>query len=261
MSDDHHFAEELQDLLDGRVTGPARAEIEAHVAQCPHCREELAVLELARGAARGLAPLAQPTDIAARIAGALDEEDRAPTPRSTRHRFRYRVVVGLAVAAALIALLVLPSGKQDLPAAVAHDFARYRAAQFALDLQTGDPATLERFFAQRGMGFTTRVFDLAMMRYRLAGGRAHQLAGRPSALFVYVGPDAMPVICEMYRGTLAELPRASEQRVHDGVTFRIYRMKGLTLVFWREGAVVCVLSSAGESEAVVQLAYAKAVRS
>ena len=264
MSGDHHLTEELQDLLDGRVTGPARAEIEAHVAQCPHCREQLALLELARAAARGLAPIAQPADLAARIAGALDEEDRAPVLRPTRHRYRYRwpfVVAGLAVAAALIAVLVLPSAKQDLPAAVAHDFARYRTSRLALDLQTVDPTTLERFFTERGMGFATRVFDLAMMRYRLVGGRAHQLAGRPSALFVYVGPDAMPVICEMYRGTLAELPSAGEQRVHDGITFRIYRENGVTIVFWQEGAVVCVLASTGESEAVVQLAYAKAVRS
>ena len=263
MSDDHHFAEELQDLLDGRVTGPARAEIEAHVGQCPRCREELAVLERARAAARGLAPLAPPADLAGRIVGALDREDRAPAPSPTRHRARYRwpfVVAGLTAAAAVIALLVLPSGGQDLPVAVAKDLARYRASRLALDLPTGDPAALERFFSERGIGFPTRVFDLAMMRYRLAGGRAHQLAGRASAFFAYIGPDATPVICEMYRGTVAELPAGAEQRVHDGITFHIYRVSGATVVFWQEGAVICALASQGNAEDVVQLAYAKAMR-
>ena len=263
MSDDHHLAEELQDLLDGRVKGPARAEIEVHVAQCSRCRQELAVLERARAVARALAPLAPPANLTARIAGTLDGEDRAPAPGSTRRRIRYRwpfVVGGLTAAAAVVALLVLPSAGQDLSRAVAHDLARYRASRLALDLQTADPAALERFFTERGIGFPTRVFDLAMMRYRLAGGRAHQLAGRASAFFAYTGPDATPIICEMYRGTLAELPAGAEQRVHDGITFLIYRVSGATVVFWQEGAVICALASQGNAEDVVQLAYAKAVR-
>ena len=34
----------------------------------------------------------------------------------------------------------------------------------------------------------------------------------------------------------------------------------LTLVLWQEGGVVCVLATDAESEAVIQLAYAKAVK-
>jgi anti-sigma factor RsiW len=262
MSDDHHVGEELQDLLDGRLAEPARAAIEAHVAQCLRCREELEVLERARAAARGLPTLVQPADLAVRIASVLDAEDRAWAPGPTRRRpHRWPLVAaGLIAAAALVALLLLPSATADLPETVARDFAGYRDARLALELRTGDPAALERFFAARGIAFPTRVFDLAMMRYRLAGGRVHRLAGRPSALFAYTGPDAAPLICEMYRGTLAELPRAAEQRVHDGITFRVYRVSRMTLVFWQEGAAVCVLASEGNTEEVLQLAYAKAVK-
>ncbi len=263
MNDDHRFGEELQDLLDGRLADPARAEIAAHVARCPRCREELAVLERARAAARGLPPLAQPADLAVQIARALDAEDRASAPGRTRPRLPHRwpfVAAGLIAAAVLVALLLLPSATVDLPAAVARDFAGYRDARLALELRTGDPTALERFFAERGIAFPTRVFDLAMMQYRLAGGRVHRVAGRPSALFAYTGPDAAPLICEMYGGTLAELPRAAQQRVRDGITFRIYRVGGMTLVFWQEGAVVCVLASQRNTDEVVQLAYAKAVR-
>jgi len=263
MNDDHRFGEELQDLLDGRLADPARAEIAAHVARCPRCREELAVLERARAAARGLPPLAQPADLAVQIARALDAEDRASAPGRTRRRLPHRwpfVAAGLIAAAVLVALLLLPSATVDLPAAVARDFAGYRDARLALELRTGDPTALERFFAERGIAFPTRVFDLAMMQYRLAGGRVHRVAGRPSALFAYTGPDAAPLICEMYGGTLAQLPRAAQQRVRDGITFRIYRVGGMTLVFWQEGAVVCVLASQRNTDEVVQLAYAKAVR-
>src|SRR5713226_4213774 len=174
MNDDHRFGEELQDLLDGRLAEPARAEIAAHVARCPRCREELAVLERARAAARGLPPLAQPADLAVQIARALDAEDRASAPGRTRPRLPHRwpfVAAGLIAAAVLVALLLLPSATVDLPAAVARDFAGYRDARLALELRTGDPTALERFFAERGIAFPTRVFDLAMMQYRLAGGR------------------------------------------------------------------------------------------
>lgn len=263
MSDDHRSGEELQELLDDRLAGPARAELEAHVARCPRCRWQLAVLERARVAARGLPPLTQPTDLTAQIARALDAADRAgaPGPAQRRSRRPWRVVAaGLIAAAGLVALLLVPPATVDLPAAVARDFANYRDGRLALELQTGDPTTLERFFAARRIAFPTRVFDLAMMRYRLAGGRVHRLASRSSALLAYTGPDATRLICEMYRGTLAELPDAAEQRVHGGITFRIYRVSGTTLVFWQEGAVVCVLASEGNTDEVVQLAYAKAVR-
>jgi anti-sigma factor RsiW len=261
MSDDRHFGEELQDLLDGRLAASARAEIEAHVARCPQCRHELAELERGRAAARSLPALAQPAELAGRIAGVLDGEDRASASRHAPplmpRRWRF-VVAGLIAAAVLIALLLLPSARGSLPAAVARDFASHRDAPLALELRTGDPSSLERFFAEHGIPI--HVFDLTMMQYRLMGGRVHGLRGRRSALFAYAGPDAAQVICEMYRGTLAELPDGAEERIHNGITFRIYEVHGVTLVFWQEGAIVCVLASEQNTEKVVQLAYAKAVK-
>jgi hypothetical protein len=64
----------------------------------------------------------------------------------------------------------------------------------------------------------------------------------------------------MYEGWLGDLPRTDDVREHNGIIFQVYRTSGLTLVFWQEGAVVCVLASDAESEAVIQLAYAKAVK-
>jgi hypothetical protein len=64
----------------------------------------------------------------------------------------------------------------------------------------------------------------------------------------------------MYEGRFAELPPADEVRRHDGMTFQVYRAGRLTLVFWQEGDMVCVLASDAESEEVIQLAYAKAVK-
>jgi hypothetical protein len=64
----------------------------------------------------------------------------------------------------------------------------------------------------------------------------------------------------MYEGHLASLPQPDDVRDHDGIRFQVYREGKLTLVFWQEGEVVCVLASDAEAESVIQLAYAKAVK-
>jgi len=62
----------------------------------------------------------------------------------------------------------------------------------------------------------------------------------------------------MYLGTASELPAGSVERENRGIKFHVYQVKGVTMVFWQEGKVVCVLSSDMPVENVVQLAFAKA---
>jgi hypothetical protein len=64
----------------------------------------------------------------------------------------------------------------------------------------------------------------------------------------------------MYLGHVSELPPPLERRTNGGITFYLYQMKGTTLVFWQEGAMVCVLAGDADLETIVQLAFAKAVR-
>jgi hypothetical protein len=164
-------------------------------------------------------------------------------------------------AAVVLLLLVSPSGTgEPLPAAVARDFAAYRDGTLRLTLQTSDRLAIERLFVAGGLGYATRVFDLGMMQYQLVGGRVHRRRGSPSALFVYRGPDGRDLVCQMYEGRLADLPRSDDVREHDGITFHVHRVATLTLVFWQEGTVVCVLASDADAEAVIQLAFAKAVK-
>jgi hypothetical protein len=163
------------------------------------------------------------------------------------------------VTAGLVLLLSWPPSP-DLADAVASDFTAYSSGALDLDLRSSDGEAVESLFAAGGIEFRTRVFDLGMMQYQLAGGRIHRLRNRPSALFAYRGPEGRDLVCQMYEGQLGELPRPDEVRVHDGITLQVYRAGRLTLVFWQEGAVVCVLASDAEFEAVIQLAYAKAVK-
>ena len=242
---------------------PRRTEVQAHLQGCPQCRGQLEALRWVRDTALKQLPAEElPPALAARVAAALDEPDRRHRPLgpAVGPRWRKWAGAGALVAAAALAVLLLPPRRADLPDAVAADFAEYSSDRLALDLRSSDGEAVESLFAARGIGFRTRVFDLGMMQYRLVGGRVHRLGDGPSALFAYRGPEGRDLVCQMYEGRLADLPPPDEVREHDGIRFQVYRMGGLTLVFWQEGTLVCVLASDAEPEAVIQLAFGKAVK-
>ena len=256
----HPSGEEIQDLLDGRLVPTQRAEIEAHLAECALCQHTLATLAWARQAAAQLPVHEPPPELQARVALVLNREAR-PVPTAARRLRRVAWAMGLVAVAAAAAFLLVRRSSVDLPAAVARAYAAYETAAVGLDTATADAAALEAFFARHGITFPTRVFDLGMMGFRVVGGRTHMLAGRPSALFVYRGANGQALMCQMYEGTLAQLPAGGETREHNGIAFRVYRSGAVALVFWQEGRVVCVLASDAPVEEVVQLAYAKATKS
>jgi anti-sigma factor RsiW len=258
-----HYDLEIQDLLDGRLTAPVRAEVESHLEACAECRGRLEVLRWTRQAAlqAGAGP-ELPEGIAAGVARLLDAEDRKRAGAGARRRR----ALAVWAAAALLVLAVIGSwlllgrpAAADLPSQVADDYRRLRGGELLLEIETSRPEDAEALLRRR-LGFDVRVFDLAMMGYGVAGARVHQLSGRPSALFTYRGPGGELLLCQMYEGQLEQLPPGAERRVHDGIEFLIYNRGVVTLVFWQEGEVVCVLASDIAAEAVVALAFAKAVK-
>ena len=98
------------------------------------------------------------------------------------------------------------------------------------------------------------------MHYRLVGGRVDRLSDHPTALYVYAGPETRRLACQMYRGTVSDLPEPSARRTANGFTFLVYSRPGHTAVFWSEGAIVCVLVSDMPAEDTLALAFAKAMK-
>ena len=253
-----HYAEELQDLLDGRLAEPRRSEVAAHVETCARCRRELKALEWVKGEmSHHLGQAELPADVAARVRAALDTADRPPR---RLHVPRRAWIVGALAAAALLFVFTRGHKPEPLVSMIAADFTSYNSGAAKLDMESSDPKAVEAYFVQNGVKFETRVFDLGMMQYRLAGGRVHRLGGKTSALFAYRGPGDLSLVCQMYEGRVAELPPTSDVRQHNGITFYVHRSGNLSLVFWQEGDVVCVLVGDAQQEDVVQLAFAKAVR-
>jgi len=278
-----HFKEEIQELLDNRLKTEARLEVEQHLELCEECRQEFEALHWTkRFSRRQFAPEAAAPKLEENILAALDFEDRfshantASPPAEWRWRRRRRAILayGLVLVAGIALSLLyfilraphqrapeFGAGSASLPSAVAQDYGNYQAGKLSLTLQTGEVKELERFFSARRVGFDTRVFDLGMMSYWLVGGRVHQLIGRQSALFVYRGKNNQILICQMYPGRATELPAAGDVlRENKGILFHIYRVDRLTIAFWQEGTITCVLTSDIDPEEVIQLAFAKAVK-
>jgi hypothetical protein len=162
--------------------------------------------------------------------------------------------------AALLVLVVTRRGDRmpDIVETVAADFAAYRSGAMRLDRPTGDAEEVLAYYRDRGVRFRTPVFLFDAMGYRLTGGSVVGPAGRVRAMFAYesVGSDRM--ICQMYDGTTDALTDPAEVRTLDGIDFFVYRLGEVTLVFWQDGDVVCVLVADGDSEQAIVFARAKA---
>jgi anti-sigma factor RsiW len=266
-SEPMHPESEIQELLDGRLSPERRAEVEGHLSGCAECRRLRDALALVKVTVRAGVPLPRvPGEVVGTVAAAIGRELRRTTSTrpvgpaaAPRRGRRIALVAGLA-AALLLAVIWLRPRPDSLPAAAAQDFARVRTGAIALALRTESPGVMEAFFIREGLPFRTRVFDFGMMGYRLVGGSVHALAGRLSALFVYRDQRGRLLVCEMYEGTMRDLPRAADVRTHGGFEFHVYRRGDRTVVFWQEGAVSCVLVGDGSSEDLIQLAFAKAMR-
>jgi hypothetical protein len=335
MSDNRHFKEELQELLDNRLTPSMRVEIEKHLALCDECRKEFEVLRWTKHHSKQYVVDSVPAKLKEDILTVLDLEDRMLSKKPglswnrwsrKRAMLAYSVLIFTAIVLVVFYFILRestekppqlaakpesttkpepPSGptaatkpelptkpqpppepsskiqlpakpklpaesklpaklkspsRLDLPSEVARDYRNYKAHRLPLMLRTEDVNEMEKFFSEEGIPYRTRVFDLGMMSYRLLGGRVHKLATRKSAFFVYRGKSDAILVCQMYRGDVTELPPGAIRRESKGILLYVYRLKGLTLTFWQEGAVTCVLASDMDPEQVVQLAFAKAVK-
>jgi len=257
MTEDH-FDLELQDLLDGRLDPAERARVQTHVDGCARCQAELEDLRRGRELARrGFASADLPPGLLDDLLKRID----AATPRARNAalgRRRFLAFAAGTAAAGLLAVVYI-RGRRDLPSEAIEAYRAFQAGHRSLALTTSDPAALERFF-QTHLTFHVRVFDLGMMNYRLIGGRTDQLGGGETAWYVYEGPQNRRLLCQMFRGSLSELPTPSERRDRNGVTFFIYARAAHTAVFWAEADVLCVVVSDMPAEDTIALAFAKAMK-
>ena len=263
----------LQEWLDGRLDAERQAAVESHLAECARCRDDLDLLRAARDGVRAAQDdgrsLSGDLAFEQRMRAALDREDSAAiAPPASVSRARRSVWPLLAAAVVgLVAVLFasrwmqsrVPTLPPDLVANAVGELAAARDGTLVLDRVTERPEELEAYFARNPIGFPVRVLDLAMMGWRVTGGRVHRIGGRPSALYVYRDGGDHVLVCQMFLARLLELPVGAEHFARGTIPFAVYDRNGITAVFWEEGNVLCVLVSDLPRDAVIALATAKAM--
>ena len=174
----------LHALVDGELDAKSALEVEAHVAACPGCAAELAVIREVK-AALSETPVrhAAPASLHARLDESLADEARPPGRR--RGGIETWALGGsiTALAASLALFALIPSGA-SLESQLVDAQARSLQAQHLVDVATSDRHTVKPWFNGK-VDFAPPVVDLAAQGYPLVGGRLDHLAGHDAAAIVF----------------------------------------------------------------------------
>jgi anti-sigma factor RsiW len=272
MTVERHIDALVDAWLDGDCSPEEAQQVEQHVVACPRCRRLVDALTATQVTLRaGHAEEEHPPGLEQGILDRLDAEDATGTV-ATIHSRPGSVSVGRwwLVAASLAALVgaLWVYQHRELPTPAVADLSTFiHQASYGLlegplaaTVAASESATIEQRWQRAGIAFPVRVLDLSAMGLDVVGGDAMTIAGVPMARSVYQGPDGR-LVCWMMRLRMEALPEDFESRTHRDIEFRIYRRGSETLVFWEEGPVLCGLVAAGDPEAVIGLAFAKAMAS
>jgi anti-sigma factor RsiW len=255
MTDERHPIAQIHAWHDGRLPDEERSAVSAHLAGCAACRSEFNALRVLDSGFHQSGPAELPPDLHATLRLGLDRED-ARKERAGR-RMRWLLAAAAVGAVVLLATTLARRGLEpDWPALAAVAHAELESGGFDLDVRERVPEVLERALRERGA--TVRVLDLAMMGFQPLGGSVQKVKGQWVAMVAYRNAEGRILLCEMFSGGDIRLPPPLEEHREGGIAFSIYARGGRTVVFWREGSVLCALVGGGSRREVLALAVAKA---
>ena len=174
----------LGGLVDGELDAANTAMVEAHVARCDGCRDELERLQAVRNLLGGEGVRhAAPESLVRRVA-ALPE--LAPKAANENRVMRW-LAPGLigAIAASLAMVALLPPGSQAVvDEELVSSHVRSLQPGHLTDVQTTNQHIVKRWFNGR-IDFAPPVPELADQGFPLAGGRLNSIDGKTVAAIVY----------------------------------------------------------------------------
>jgi anti-sigma factor RsiW len=171
-------------LVDGELDAANVAMVEAHVARCEGCREELERLHALRSLLRTEGVRHAAPDSLARRVAAMPE--LAPKAANENRLLRW-LGPGLAgaIAASLAMVTLLPPGSQSVvDQEIVSSHVRSLQPGHLTDVQTTNQHIVKPWFNGR-IDFSPPVPELADQGFPLAGGRLDSINGKTVAAIVY----------------------------------------------------------------------------
>jgi anti-sigma factor RsiW len=171
-------------LIDGELDAANTAMVEAHVARCEGCREELERLQAVRNllSTSGVRHVAPPA-LRQRMASLSDLKAK-PANENRMPAWLAAAMAG-AVAASLATVTLLPGGHvATLDAQLVSSHVRSLQPGHLTDVETSNQHIVKPWFNGR-IDFAPPVPELAAQGFPLAGGRLDSIDGRTVAAIVY----------------------------------------------------------------------------
>jgi anti-sigma factor RsiW len=174
----------LGGLVDGELDAANTVLIEAHVARCEDCREELERLQAVRSLVASKGVRHQAPDALLRRIAALPELSPGRARRHWLPGWLAPGVVG-ALAASLVMMLVIPTTSQaNLDDELVAGHVRSLQAAHLTDVATSNEHLVRPWFNGK-IDFAPPVPELSSYGFPLAGGRLDYLHGRTVPALVY----------------------------------------------------------------------------
>lgn len=178
----------LHALADGELDAGHARDVEAHVAGCPRCAQQLREIHELRDAlaAPGLR-FAAPARLRAKIEEALPAlgVPRAPTSRrALLQGFALGTGLSAALAASVMVLALRRDDERRILGEAVSAHLRSLQAEHLTDVQSTDRHTVKPWFNGR-VEIAPPVADLTAQGFTLIGGRLDYLDGKPVPALVY----------------------------------------------------------------------------